>query len=154
MQDDARFSGSDTTAFLPGENQALFRATPLLNEAAHVDERVNRRYYEHLLMAIENRAVALGMAFTGTPGAGPIQLTGEEIAALEQALLDARQRWCYALVPARDRHLHVGREVADGGGFYWLRWILDALAEWDVVLTRADATTAPMCAPRPEVVGR
>ncbi len=154
MQDDPCFSGSNTAGCLSGQQQASFRAVTLFDEATRVFEGVNRRYYEHLLMAIENRAAALGMAFTATCGAGAIQLSDEDVVALEQALLDARQRWCYALVPARERHLQVGREVADGGGCYWLRWILDALAERDIVLTRADAATAPTCAPQPEVVGR
>jgi len=85
--------------------------------------------------------------------AAPARLSGDGAAALEQALLNARQRWCCALVPARERHLHDGGEVADGGGFCWLQWILDALAERGVVLTRPDAATAPACAPLPEVVG-
>ena len=152
MHDRSRFSEIDMAASLPGKPQAL-RAGMLFAEAAHVDERVNRRYYEHLLMGIENRAAALGLAFTSTPGAGPARLSGEEVAALEQALLDARQRCCYALVPARERHLHVGREVADGGGVCWLQWILDALAERDIALIRADAASASTCAPRPGAIG-
>ncbi len=154
MHDHSHFPGSGTADCLPGQEQASFRAVSLFDEAAHVFERVNRRYYEHLLMAIEKRAAALGMAFTGPCDAGAIQLSDEDVVALEQALLDARQRCYYALVPARERHLHVGREVADGGGCYWLRWILDALAERDIVLTRADAAPAPTCAPQPKVVGR
>jgi len=153
MHDRSRFPGSDTAAFLPGEEQAPSRAATPFAEAAHVHERVNRRYYERLLMAIEGRAAALGLAFTRTPGAQPARLSGDDGAALEQALLEARQRWCYALVPARERYLHVGRELADGGGFYWLQWILDALAERGLVLTRADAAPAPACAPLPDVVG-
>ena len=147
MQDHSTFSGPDTAIPWAGEGQAPFRAATLLAEAAYVDGRVNRRHYERLLTAVENRAAALGMAFTRVPDARAAQLSSEDLAALEQALLDARQRWCYALVPARERHLHVGREVADGGGFYWLRWILDALAERNVVLTRPGAAAGPACAP-------
>ncbi len=124
----------------------------LTAEAAHVHERVNQRYYERLLMAVESRAAALGLAFTRTPGAKPARLSSEDVAALEQALLNARHLWCYGLVPARRRHLDVGREVSDGGGLYWLQWILDALAERSVVLTRTDATV-PTCAPSPGVFG-
>jgi hypothetical protein len=153
MHDRSRFSEIDMAASLPGEQQAPFRAGTLFAEATHVDGRVNRRYYEHLLMAIEDRAAALGLAFTRTSGAGPARLSGEEAAALEQALVDARHLWCFALVPARERYLNVGREVADGAGLYWLQWILDALAERDIVLMRADAATAPTGAPRPEIVG-
>jgi len=152
MHDHSRFPEPGTAAFLPGDGQAPVRAARPFAEAAHVHERVNRRYYERLLMAVEGRAMALGLEFTRTPGAKPARLSGEDAAALEQALLNAKQRWCYALVPARERHLHVGREVADGGGFYWLQWILDALAERGVVLTRANATV-PTCAPLPGVVG-
>ena len=153
MHDRSRFSEIDMAASLPGEEQAPFRPSTLFAEAAHVDQYVNRRYYEHLLMAIEDRAAALGLAFTKAPGAGPAQLSSEEVAALEQALVDARHLWCSVLVPARERYHNVGREVAEGGGLYWLRWILDALAERDIVLMRADAATAPTGAPRPEVVG-
>ncbi len=152
MHDYSHFPGPGTAAFLPGEGQAPVRAARLFTEAAQVHERVNRRYYERLLMAIESRAEALGLAFTRIPGAKPARLSNEDVAALEQALLNARHRWCYGLVPARKRHLHVGRDVADGGGFYWLQWILDALAERGVVLTRSDATV-PTCAPLPGVVG-
>lgn len=153
MHDRSCFSEIDMAASLPREEQASFRPSTLFAEAAHVDQYVNRRYYEHLLLAIEGRAAALGLAFTTAPGAEPTRLSGEEAAALEQALLDARQRCCYALVPARERHLHVGREVADGGGLCWLRWILDALAEQDIVLMRADAAAAATCVPRPGAVG-
>ena len=153
MHDRSRFSELDLSASLPGEEQAPFRPSTLFAEAAHVGQGVNRRYYEQLLMAIEDRATALGLAFTRAPGAGPAQLSDEEVAALEQALVDARHLlWC-VLVPARERHHNVGREVAEGGGLFWLRWILDALAERDVVLTRTKATPAPTCAPRPGAVG-
>ncbi len=153
MHDRSRFSGPDTAAFLPGEQQAPFRPSTLFAEAAHVDRRVNQRYYEHLLLAIEDRAASLGLAFTRMPGAEPAQLSGEEVAALEQALIDAKHLWCSVLVPARERYLNVGREVADGGGVFWLKWILDALAERDIVLMRADAVTAQTGAPRSKVVG-
>lgn len=153
MHDRSRLSEIDVAALLPKEEQAPFRPSTLFAEAAHVYGFVNRRYYEHLLMAIEDRAVALGLAFTKASGAGPAQLSGEEVAALEHALLDARHLWCLTLVPARERYLNVGREVADGGGVYWLQWILDALAERDIVLVRADVATAPTGAPQPEVVG-
>jgi len=87
----------------------------------------------------------------GSDTAAPARLSGDGAVALKQALLNARQRWCCALVPARERRFHDGSEVADGGGFCCLPWILDALAERGVVLTRPDA--APACAPLPEVVG-
>ena len=148
----SRFSEIDMAVSLPGAEQAPFRPSTLFAEAAHVDQYVNRRYYEHLLMAIEDRAAALGLAFTRMPGVEPAQLSGEEVAALEQALVDARHLWCFVLVPARERYFNVGREVAEGGGLFWLKWILDALAERDVVLMRADAATAQTDAPRPQVV--
>lgn len=151
MHDRSRFSEIDLAASLPGEPQASFRSSTLFAEAWHVHQHVNRRYYEHLLMAVEDRA--LGLAFTKTPGVGPARLSGEEVAALEQALLDARHLWCFVLVPPRERHHNVGREVAEGVGIFWLQWILDALSERGIVLTRADAATAPAGAPRPEVVG-
>lgn len=149
----SRFSEIDMAASLPGEEQAPFSPSTLFAEAAYVDQRVNQRYYERLLLAIEDRAASLGLAFTRAPGAGPAQLSGEEVAALEQALVDARHLWCSVLVPARERCFNVGREVADGGGVFWLKWILDALAERDIVLMRADAATAQTGAPRSEVVG-
>lgn len=154
MHDRSRFSEIDMTASLPerGE-QAPFRPSTLFAEAWHVHQHVNRRHYEHLLMAVEDRAAALGLVFTRTPGAGPAQLSGEEVAALEQALLDARHLWCSVLVPLRERHHNVGREVAEGVGIYWLQWILDALSERGIMLMRADAATAPAGASRPEVVG-
>lgn len=151
MHDHSRLSGPGTAAFLPGEGQAPVHAARLFAEAAHVHERVNRRYYERLLMAVESRAAALGLAFTRIPGAKPARLSSEDVAALEQALLNARHLWRYGLVPARRRHLNVAREVDDGGGFCCLPWILDVLAERGVVPTRPDA--APACAPLPEVVG-
>ena len=153
MHDRSRFSEIDMAAALPGEEQASFRPSTLFAEAAHVDGFVNRRYYEHLLMAIEDRATALALAFARAAGTKPAQLSGEEVAALEQALLDARHLWCFVLVPARERHRNVGREVAEGGGLFWLRWILDALAERDIVPMRVDAVRAPARAPRPEIIG-
>lgn len=152
MHDHSRLSGPGTAAFLPGERQAPVHAARLFAEAAHVHERVNRRYYERLLMAVESQAAALGLAFTRIPGAKPARLSSKDTAALEQALLKAKHLWCYGLVPARRRHLNVAREADDGGGFYWLQWILDALAERGVMLTRADATV-PTCAPSLGVVG-
>ncbi len=153
MHDHSHFFGSDTADLLPRKELAPFRRSTLFAEAAHVDRRVNQRYYEHLLLAIEDRAAALGLAFTRTPGAEPAQLSSEEAAALEQALIDAKHLWCSVLVPTRERYLNVGREVADGGGLHWLKWILDALAERDIVLMRDDAATAQTGAPRSKVVG-
>ena len=154
MHDRSRLSEIDMAALLSKEEQARFRPSTLFAEAAHVYGFVNRRYYEHLLMAIEDRAVALGLAFTKAPGAGPAQLSSEEVAALEQALVDARHLWRLALVPARERYLDVGFDVADGGGVYWLQWILDALAERDIVLVRADhAAATPGRAPAALAVG-
>ena len=143
MHDRSRFAEIDMAASLPREEQAPYRPSTLFAEAAHVDQYVNRRFYEHLLMAVEDRAAALGLAFTKAPGAGPAQLSGEEVAALEQALVDARHLWCSVLVPPRERHHNVGREIAEGVGIYWLQWILDALSERGIVLTRADAAPAP-----------
>ena len=149
----SRFSEIDMAASLRGEQQAPFRPSTLFAEAAYVDQYVNRRYCEHLLMAIEDRAEALGLAFTRALGAGPAQLSGEEVAALEQALVDARHLWCSVLVPACERYFNVGREVADGGGLFWLKWMLDALAERGIVLTRPDAATVATCAPQPGAAG-
>lgn len=153
MHDRSRFSEIDMAASLPGEEQAPFRPSTLFAEAAHVSRRVNQCYYEHLLLAVEDRAAFLGLAFTKIPGAGPARLSSEEVAALEQALIDAKHLWCSVLVPARERYLNVGREVADGGGLYWLKWILDALAERGIMLTRPDAATAATCAPQPGAAG-
>ncbi len=60
MHDRSRFSEIDMAASLPerGE-QAPFRPSTLFAEAWHVHRHVNRRYYEHLLMAIEDRAASL-----------------------------------------------------------------------------------------------
>lgn len=46
MHDRSRLPAPDTAAFLPGEEQAPFRAATPFAEAAQVHERVNRRYYE------------------------------------------------------------------------------------------------------------
>lgn len=61
-----------------------------------------------LLTAIGNRAAFLGLAFTRTLGAEPARLSGGDVAALDQVLLDARQRCCCALVPPRERYLLPG----------------------------------------------
>lgn len=153
MHDRSRFSEIDMAASLPGEEQAPFRPSTLFAEAAHVSRRVNQCYYGHLLLAIEDRATSLGLAFVRMPGPGSAQLSGDEIAALEQALIDAKHLWCSVLVPARERYLNVGREVADGGGLFWLKWILNALTERGIVLTRPDAATVATCAPQPGAAG-
>lgn len=153
MHDRSRLSEIDMAASLPGEEHAPFRPSTLFVEAWHVHRHVNRRPCEHLLMAVEDRAAALGLAFTRTPGAEPAQLSSDEVAALEQALVDAKHLWCFVLVPPRERHHNVGREVAEGVGIYWLQWTLDALSERGIVLMRPDVATAPAGVPRPEVVG-